>query len=1024
MSDKTIYTVGGTVQAGGGIYIPRKADEELLAHCRASEFAFILSSRQVGKSSLMVRTAQQLEQESIRSVIIDLSSIGVNISADAWYLGILNEVANTLELKADIFSWWKERAALSPSTRMTNFFRDVLLKEVHEPVVLFFDEIDSTLSIPFADDFFASLRAIYNARSTVVDFKRLSFVMIGVATPSDLIADDKRTPFNIGHRVELTDFTPEEALPLAGDLGVRVLEWVFHWTSGHPYLTQRLCAHLSKLNFKSDLQKEDVENAIKQLFEGEQGWQDNNLQFVRDMLTKRAPNISRVLKTYKDIRTGKKVIDDERSIAKSHLKISGVVHSENGFLQPRNQIYKNIFNAGWAQENIPKNWQKVALISLSAVLGILVLGTLAVFMNDYLVGLRIQKHFRGFISATSPSQRLFNLAGIYREEGILSNKDSNLIAAQLFYGLSSVEDQLTLFVTSEISQSPDLQNDLVVVIVHLYITVVNVNPQEDNTLLLKTMHDSLRNVSNKQIAEGLQNEIAAWLDGRKNFEDKNYKDALASYDKALSLSPGNHAMLYERARVYIALEQYTLALQDLDATLGFAKQSAPDIEVTPILLVSPYPIATTPISSEIVITESVTPSSVPTTLTPAETIVPPIALTQPPDQPPSPAYTPNRKYESKFTTLIDIVNAVRELIENNPQLQSAMRANESAYPNLQLFGLTSITSPTQLSILGPDISFYQDDPETSQGIDFEKMKKSANFVIIRAGQNVWVDSDFKTNWIAAKQAGLPRGSYWFYDSRTDPVRQAELWVQLFDGDLGELPLFVDLEESYDGSYKGWENWRIFLETMKQLVPGKEIAIYTYYSYWSENAPSAVTDAANLEYFHQYPLWAADFSKTEPTIPKPWSKNEWLFWMYTETGDGELYGVESKGIDLNYFNGSAADFQQFLISSANASSQIELPTETQQPTVTACGPTWTFYGDWPSRYYYPTINCYRLDWCYASSDCGYHAADAWCKAIGEPGTISYLQATDVGEITIQIGTGQTCNASYCDSFEYIECVTTE
>ena len=61
--------------------------------------------------------------------------------------------------------------------------------------MLFFDEIDSTLSIPFADDFFAALRAIYNARSTTVDFKRLSFVLIGVATPSDLIADSKRTPF-------------------------------------------------------------------------------------------------------------------------------------------------------------------------------------------------------------------------------------------------------------------------------------------------------------------------------------------------------------------------------------------------------------------------------------------------------------------------------------------------------------------------------------------------------------------------------------------------------------------------------------------------------------------------------------------------------------------------------------------------------------------------------------------------------------------------------------------------------------
>ena len=104
------------------------------------------------------------------------------------------------------------------------------------------------------------------------------------------------------------------------------------------------------------------------------------------------------------------------------------------------------------------------------------------------------------------------------------------------------------------------------------------------------------------------------------------------------------------------------------------------------------------------------------------------------------------------------------------------------------------------NVIGPDVSFYQDDPETPQGIDFIKMRESAGYVIIRAGQNTWVDSDFKINWREAKLAGLPRGSYWFYDSRTEPKRQAELWVQQFAGDFGELPLFADFEESYMGPY--------------------------------------------------------------------------------------------------------------------------------------------------------------------------------------------------------------------------------
>ncbi len=212
------------------------------------------------------------------------------------------------------------------------------------------------------------------------------------------------------------------------------------------------------------------------------------------------------------------------------------------------------------------------------------------------------------------------------------------------------------------------------------------------------------------------------------------------------------------------------------------------------------------------------------------------------------------------------------------------------------------------NVIGPDVSFYQDDPETPQGIDFVKMRASAGYAIIRAGQNTWVDSDFKINWREAKLAGLPRGSYWFYDSRTEPKRQAELWVQQFGGDFGELPLFADFEESYMGPYKGWKNWYTFLERLKQLINGREIAIYTAYYYWRDNAPNATTQATNLEYFRQYPLWIAHYGAVEPMIPLPWKKGEWLFWQYTETGDGNLFGVESKGIDLNYFNGDQTALQ--------------------------------------------------------------------------------------------------------------------
>lgn len=73
-------------------------------------------------------------------------------------------------------------------------------------------------------------------------------------------------------------------------------------------------------------------------------------------------------------------------------------------------------------------------------------------------------------------------------------------------------------------------------------------------------------------------------------------------------------------------------------------------------------------------------------------------------------------------------------------------------------------------IHGPDVSFYQDDKDTPKPINFQEMVEGgARFVIIRAGQNLWEDRVFDVSWRNSK-GKLPRGSYWFYDSRSAWLR--------------------------------------------------------------------------------------------------------------------------------------------------------------------------------------------------------------------------------------------------------------
>lgn len=211
------------------------------------------------------------------------------------------------------------------------------------------------------------------------------------------------------------------------------------------------------------------------------------------------------------------------------------------------------------------------------------------------------------------------------------------------------------------------------------------------------------------------------------------------------------------------------------------------------------------------------------------------------------------------------------------------------------------------NLILPDISFYQNSPSTIQSVDFQKMKAAgAAGVILRAGQNTWIDPEFNYFYLKAKEAGLPRGVYWFYDSRSPAFNQANLFMDIVgdrDG-MPEIGWWLDLEENYGGSYRGWKNWKAFLERMRLMRPGQNHGVYTSPAYWTRNRPTEPTD---LPFFGQFPLWIANYGVLQPSIPAPWTVDKTWFWQYTSAGDGTVYGVESKEIDLNRFNGTAEEF---------------------------------------------------------------------------------------------------------------------
>jgi len=201
-----------------------------------------------------------------------------------------------------------------------------------------------------------------------------------------------------------------------------------------------------------------------------------------------------------------------------------------------------------------------------------------------------------------------------------------------------------------------------------------------------------------------------------------------------------------------------------------------------------------------------------------------------------------------------------------------------------------------MTIKGTDISAWE------SPVNFKKMKSSEiEFTIIKVGQKDFVDRDFYKLWNDSKGI-LPRGGFWFYDKRgTTPEEQAELWVSSMGGDYGELPLFADYEGIIYGG-KDIANFKIFLERVQELVPGKEIIIYTGYYFWKDESGYNSTYA---EFFKQFKLWIASYSSSAPMIPQPF--NGYELWQFDDKGSGATYGCGGGAVDLNYFNGTKEDF---------------------------------------------------------------------------------------------------------------------
>ena len=371
-TESPFYVTGGTLLPDAPSYVERAADEELFVALSSGETCYVLNARQMGKSSLCVRTQLRLKEAGIRTAFCDLqSSGGKNVTAEQWYIALLSKIGRELGLLSLFLTYWKEHAAYPPVQRLFGALSEIGLNAEASPIVVFVDEIDVTLSLPFStDEFFAAVRQTYVGRATDANLKRLSFCLLGTASPADLIQDVRVSPFNIGKRIELRDFTASEAIRLADGFKAsetsktrvldkkRLVNRVLYWTGGHPFLSQRLCLKIKTAlsSPEADFFDPDrfVDKLCTEMFLTHSAIEsDDNFAVVRNRLLRIETELPALLDMYRKIHAGKIILDDETNPLCSILKLSGVAKVENGRFKVRNRIYAAVFDAKWVESRLP-----------------------------------------------------------------------------------------------------------------------------------------------------------------------------------------------------------------------------------------------------------------------------------------------------------------------------------------------------------------------------------------------------------------------------------------------------------------------------------------------------------------------------------------------------------------------------------------------------------------------------------------------------------------------------------------------
>ncbi len=303
----------------------------------------------MGKTNLLINAKRNLQSDSDVITYIDLSN--KFDSARDCFRNIIDRIIDTnydllCGIEEEIHER-REKVKISEHKEHSYELRKIL-NVISGKLVISLDEIDSLTQADYSDKIFAQIRSVYFDRVNFNEFNRLTYILSGVAEPSDIIKDSSISPFNIGQKIFLGDFSFDEYSVFIEKSGIKindaVKEKIFQWANGNPRLTWEICASVEdRLIEGKTVSIEDIDDIV-------------NIQYLNNYDKPPVDHIRTLVSKDSKLRDGVIALKYGKASSlsgdiKSKLYLSGILDSnyEEGEIKIKNRIIDFALDDAWLE---------------------------------------------------------------------------------------------------------------------------------------------------------------------------------------------------------------------------------------------------------------------------------------------------------------------------------------------------------------------------------------------------------------------------------------------------------------------------------------------------------------------------------------------------------------------------------------------------------------------------------------------------------------------------------------------------